>query len=201
MSEAEENNKALVRRFWEAQDKCDLETIDELLVPDFIDHDPLPGQEPGREGFMKGIAEGCAAHSHVRTTIEYQAAVRAASSACLERSVATKILVGKATGSVRTTITGQRACLTMESETLPMRARLTPPSPLLPKAIRPAPISSATRTTSSEGWCSKPGWRSASLRCAYAASHPACSIFLSSTSSMFWACPRSSSATSGTRTS
>src|SRR5215217_2349115 len=69
----EEENKALVRRFWEAQDNCDLETIDELLAPDFFDHDPLPGQEPGREGFMKGVAEDCAAHSHVRTTIEYQA--------------------------------------------------------------------------------------------------------------------------------
>jgi ketosteroid isomerase-like protein len=73
MSLEEVENKSLVRRFWEAQDNCDLETIDELLAPDFVDHDPLPGQEPGREGFMKGIAEDCAAHSPVRTTIEYQA--------------------------------------------------------------------------------------------------------------------------------
>jgi ketosteroid isomerase-like protein len=69
----EHENKALVRRFWEAQDNCDLETIDELLAPDFVDHDPLPGQESGREGFIKGITEDCAAHSPVRTTIEYQA--------------------------------------------------------------------------------------------------------------------------------
>jgi ketosteroid isomerase-like protein len=68
----EEENKALVRRFWEAQDECDLETIDELLAPDFVDHDPLPGQEPDREGFMKGVAEDCEALTHVRTTIDYQ---------------------------------------------------------------------------------------------------------------------------------
>jgi ketosteroid isomerase-like protein len=68
-----EENKALVRRFWEAQDECDLETIDELLAPNFIDHDPLPGQEPDREGFIKGVAEDCEALTPVRTTIEYQA--------------------------------------------------------------------------------------------------------------------------------
>jgi len=44
-----------------------------LLASDFLDHEPLPGQEPGREGFMKGIAEDFAAHTPVRTTIEYQA--------------------------------------------------------------------------------------------------------------------------------
>jgi ketosteroid isomerase-like protein len=73
VSEVEEKNKALVRRFWEAQDNCDLEALDELLAPDFVDHDPLPRQDPGREGFIKGVAEDCAAHTPVRTIIEYQA--------------------------------------------------------------------------------------------------------------------------------
>ena len=49
-----EEKKALVRRFVEAQDKGDLETLDELLAPDFVDHNLLPGQDPGREGFMQG---------------------------------------------------------------------------------------------------------------------------------------------------
>jgi serine phosphatase RsbU (regulator of sigma subunit)/ketosteroid isomerase-like protein len=71
-SEAEEK-KALVRRFIEAQDKGDLETLDELLAPDFVDHNLLPGQEPGREGFMRGVAEDHAALSDIRNTIEYQA--------------------------------------------------------------------------------------------------------------------------------
>jgi ketosteroid isomerase-like protein len=69
----EENNKALVRRFCEAQDKGDLEMLDDLLAPDFVDHSLLPGQEPGREGFMQAIAEEHAVISHMRTTFEYQA--------------------------------------------------------------------------------------------------------------------------------
>jgi serine phosphatase RsbU (regulator of sigma subunit) len=72
VSSAEEN-KAIVRRFVGAQAKGDLETLDELLAPDFVDHNLLPGQEPGREGFMQGVAEDHAATSVVRTTIEYQA--------------------------------------------------------------------------------------------------------------------------------
>ncbi len=68
-----EEKKALVRRFVEAQDKGDLETLDELLAPDFVDHGLLPGQDPGREGFMQGVAEDRAALSYIRNTIEYQA--------------------------------------------------------------------------------------------------------------------------------
>jgi ketosteroid isomerase-like protein len=68
-----EEKKALVRRFVEAQDKGDLETLDELLAPDFVDHNLLPGQDPGREGFMQGVAEDHAALSYIRNTIEYQA--------------------------------------------------------------------------------------------------------------------------------
>jgi ketosteroid isomerase-like protein len=73
VSEAEEKNKALVRRFLEAQDKGDLETLGELLAPDFVDHSLRPGQEPGREGYVQGVAEDIAAISDARTTIEYQA--------------------------------------------------------------------------------------------------------------------------------
>ena len=48
----------------------------------------------------------------------------------------------------RTTKTGQWAWRTTESDTLPIKARLSPPRPRLPIAIRPAPISSPTRTIS-----------------------------------------------------
>src|SRR5918998_3118687 len=73
MSSAEEN-KTLVRRFIEAQDKGDLEALDELLAPDFVDHSLLPGQEDaGREGFMQSTLEQHAAYSIFPTTIEYQA--------------------------------------------------------------------------------------------------------------------------------
>jgi predicted ester cyclase len=73
MSSAEEN-KALVRRFIEARDKGDLETLDELLAPDFVDHSLFPGQDPGREGFMQSAAEEHAIFSNVRIHIEDQAA-------------------------------------------------------------------------------------------------------------------------------
>jgi SnoaL-like domain len=68
----EEKNKALVCRFLEAQSKGDLEALDELLAPDFVDHGLLPGHDPGREGFVQGVAEAHAALSFIRTTIEYQ---------------------------------------------------------------------------------------------------------------------------------
>jgi serine phosphatase RsbU (regulator of sigma subunit)/ketosteroid isomerase-like protein len=72
-SEAQEENKALVRRFIEAQSKSDLETLDELLAPDFVNHSLLPGQGPSREDYLRTIAEDHAALSDIRTTIEYQA--------------------------------------------------------------------------------------------------------------------------------
>ena len=72
MSSAEEN-KALVRRFLEAQSKGDLETLDEVLAPDFVNHSLLPGQAPNREGYVRTIAEDHAGLSDIRTTIEYQA--------------------------------------------------------------------------------------------------------------------------------
>src|ERR671921_1318048 len=72
MSSAEEN-KALARRFLEAQDEADVEALDELLAPDFVDHTLLPGQVPGREGYIQMIVEDIDALSDVRTTIDYQA--------------------------------------------------------------------------------------------------------------------------------
>jgi hypothetical protein len=51
----------------------------------------------------------------------------------------------------RTTTTELEACRTTESETLPISARLIPPSPRLPTAMSPAPTSSARATISSSG--------------------------------------------------
>ena len=72
MSKPEEN-KALVRRYFEAFDEGNLEAIEEMLAPDFVDHSPLPDQGPGREGYKRLLAEDRAALSDVRTTFEYQA--------------------------------------------------------------------------------------------------------------------------------
>jgi ketosteroid isomerase-like protein len=48
-----EKNKALVRRFLQAHAKGDLDTMQEMLAPDFVDHNLLPGQRPGREGYLR----------------------------------------------------------------------------------------------------------------------------------------------------
>jgi serine phosphatase RsbU (regulator of sigma subunit)/ketosteroid isomerase-like protein len=70
---SEDNNKELARRFLEAFANGDLDTLDELLAPDFVNHSLLPGQAPGREGYIQMAAEKYAAYSDIRHNIEYQA--------------------------------------------------------------------------------------------------------------------------------
>src|SRR5215216_1385 len=63
-----EHNMALARRFLEAFANGDLGTLDELLASDFVNHNPLPGQDPGRESYMRTVAEKHAAFSDIRHT-------------------------------------------------------------------------------------------------------------------------------------
>jgi serine phosphatase RsbU (regulator of sigma subunit)/predicted ester cyclase len=72
-SEDEENNRALVRRLLEAHAEGNLDALEEMLAHDFIDHSLLPGQVPGREGYIQSAAEQHAAFSDIRYIIEYQA--------------------------------------------------------------------------------------------------------------------------------
>ncbi len=81
---------------------------------------------------------------------------------------------------LRTTRTGQWACRTTLSETLPIRARLKPPSPRLPMTISPAPNSSLSLTIA---WSFGP----CICRCAPATVPPASSTFLICSSSTPWA--------------
>jgi serine phosphatase RsbU (regulator of sigma subunit)/predicted ester cyclase len=74
MSSEEEFNKALVRRFLEAHAKGDLNTMEEMLAPNFVDHNLLPGQRPGREGYLRAHTEYHAAYSHTRYVIDKQLA-------------------------------------------------------------------------------------------------------------------------------
>jgi serine phosphatase RsbU (regulator of sigma subunit)/predicted ester cyclase len=69
-----EKNKALVRRFMEARAKADLNAIEKMMAPDFISHGLLPGQQPGREGLKRSIAEIAATFSNRRRFIEDQVA-------------------------------------------------------------------------------------------------------------------------------
>ena len=67
-----EENKALVRRFFEAQAKGDLDAVREMMAPDFVDHSLLPGQTPRREGYLQSVAEDSAAFSDVHNIFEEQ---------------------------------------------------------------------------------------------------------------------------------
>jgi steroid delta-isomerase-like uncharacterized protein len=70
-----EENMALVRRFWEARVKGDLDAVDEMLAPDFLNHNKmLPDQKPDREDYLRGIAAYQAALSERRLIIEDQVA-------------------------------------------------------------------------------------------------------------------------------
>lgn len=57
MTTLSEQNKALVRRFYEEIDKGNIEVLDELVAEDYIDHDPppFPGLPPGREGLKQAF--------------------------------------------------------------------------------------------------------------------------------------------------
>ena len=50
-----EENKVLVRRLVEAWNTRNWRVLDELMVPDCVDHYALPGeaQKPGREGYRE----------------------------------------------------------------------------------------------------------------------------------------------------
>jgi predicted ester cyclase len=70
-----EENMALARRFIEAWVKGDLDAMDEMMGPDFVNHTKLlPGEEPGREGFMQTIAQYTAAFSNSNVLVEDQVA-------------------------------------------------------------------------------------------------------------------------------
>ena len=71
-----EENMALARRFMEARVvKRDLDAVDEMLAPDFVNQNKLlPGQEADREDYPRGIAAFHAALSPGRLIIEDQVA-------------------------------------------------------------------------------------------------------------------------------
>jgi len=74
VSDAEEKNKALVRRFFEARVKTDLDALDKMLAPDFVHHTLAPNQQPDREDYKLQVAKSVSAFSDVRFVIEDQVA-------------------------------------------------------------------------------------------------------------------------------
>lgn len=53
-----EENKAIVRRFYEEIDRGNLDAMDELVAADYINHSPppFPDPPPGREGLKHAFA-------------------------------------------------------------------------------------------------------------------------------------------------
>lgn len=50
------DNKTIVHRFIEEVfNKGNLEALEELLAPEYVDHNPLPQEMPNREGLRRGI--------------------------------------------------------------------------------------------------------------------------------------------------
>jgi predicted ester cyclase len=76
VSSEEDKNKALARRFLEAQAKGDLDTLDELMAPDFVDRSLLPGQASDRESYKRSVVEMLAAFTNIGLTMEDQIAER-----------------------------------------------------------------------------------------------------------------------------
>jgi serine phosphatase RsbU (regulator of sigma subunit)/ketosteroid isomerase-like protein len=72
---SEENNKALVRRFFEeVVNQGNLDVADELLAPDFVDHDVIPEKVADIEDVKGNVAELQASFSDYHFSIEEQVA-------------------------------------------------------------------------------------------------------------------------------
>ena len=62
MSSEQENNKALARRFLEATARADLDAMDQMMAPEFVDRSLMPDQEPDREEAAPRGVPPCPAH-------------------------------------------------------------------------------------------------------------------------------------------
>ena len=71
---SDENKKLVQRLIREAQEGGNLAVIDELMAEDFVDHSPLPGLPPTREGVAMLFAGMKQAFPDLRITIEEQIA-------------------------------------------------------------------------------------------------------------------------------
>ena len=64
-------NKALVRRLYEdVFNGRRLDAIDEICDVNFVDHSPLPGQAPGRQGLKDALGLYMRAFPDIRITVE-----------------------------------------------------------------------------------------------------------------------------------
>ncbi len=66
-----EQNKETLRRFsQEVISKGNMTVVDDLLAQDYVNHNPLPGQEQGRQGFKQSVLRLRAAFPDLQETID-----------------------------------------------------------------------------------------------------------------------------------
>jgi steroid delta-isomerase-like uncharacterized protein len=69
--DSSEDNRAVARRFGEAVwGRGDMEAADAVLAEDFVEHNPAPGQGPGREGHKQVLEQWRAAFPDLTLTNE-----------------------------------------------------------------------------------------------------------------------------------
>lgn len=66
----EEQLKDAYRRIIDAISRGDPDGLDEFVAPDFIDHNPIPEQAPGLDGFKQWMAAARATFPDMRGTVE-----------------------------------------------------------------------------------------------------------------------------------
>ena len=66
-----EQNKKLFRDFVDGMNAQDLSTIEELLDENFVDHEPGPGQDPGRQGMKDMMQMFFSAFPDLKATINH----------------------------------------------------------------------------------------------------------------------------------
>jgi steroid delta-isomerase-like uncharacterized protein len=69
-----EDNKAIVRRAYDAINRNDLDALDEMVDSDITDHDPAPGQGPGLEGVKQYFSSLHTAFPDVQMSVDYMVA-------------------------------------------------------------------------------------------------------------------------------
>ena len=70
-----EQNKAINRRIMEEVfGKGNVDLVDELVAQDVVDHNPMPGQAPGREGLKEMATMIRSAFPDLKVTVEDQIA-------------------------------------------------------------------------------------------------------------------------------
>jgi steroid delta-isomerase-like uncharacterized protein len=70
LAPAGDSHKAIYEGIIEAIGRGDPAALDDLMSPDFVDHNPLPGQASGRDGFKEWMAAARASFPDLVGTVE-----------------------------------------------------------------------------------------------------------------------------------